>query len=147
MSRQRRRDTAPEMAIRQLLHARGLRYRVAWRIPGMPRRSIDIAFTRAKVAVFVDGCFWHSCPVHRTMPASNRVWWETKLATNRQRDTATDQHLAGLGWRVLRIWEHEDPSIAADLVAEHVNAVPASSGDAPLNAGAPLRGRSGIHLR
>ncbi len=110
------------MAIRQLLHARGLRYRVAWRIPGMPRRTVDIAFTRARVAVFVDGCFWHSCPIHRTTPASNRAWWESKLATNRARDAATDQHLLGLGWQVLRIWEHEDPAETAERVYDAVKA-------------------------
>jgi DNA mismatch endonuclease (patch repair protein) len=113
----------------------------------MPRRTVDIAFTRARVAVFVDGCFWHSCPIHRTTPASNRAWWESKLATNRVRDAATDQHLLGLGWQVLRIWEHEEPSVAAELIAECVTAVPAPSGDVPLRAGAPPRGRSDIDLR
>ncbi|MFI7596618.1 very short patch repair endonuclease [Actinoplanes sp. NPDC049681] len=120
MSRQRRRDTTPEVAIRKLLHARGFRFRVTMPVPGMPRRSIDIAFTRARVAVFVDGCFWHVCPVHRTSPAANSDWWSKKLATNQERDVATNEHLRDLGWRVVRIWEHEDPNEAADRIAATV---------------------------
>ncbi|WP_312034255.1 very short patch repair endonuclease [Actinoplanes sp. TBRC 11911] len=116
MSRQRRRDTQPEIAIRRILHAMGLRFRVTLPIPGMPRRTIDIAFTRARVAVFVDGCFWHVCPEHRTSPAANAEWWATKLAKNQARDTATNEHLSGLGWTVIRIWEHEDPETAAKFI-------------------------------
>ncbi|MEV6306047.1 very short patch repair endonuclease [Actinoplanes sp. NPDC051861] len=120
MSRQKRQNTVPELAIRRLLHAAGLRYRVAWRIPGMARRSVDIAFTRAKLAIFVDGCFWHSCPQHRTSPASNSAWWANKLETNQRRDTTTDEHLAALGWNVLRIWEHDDPANAARRIIERL---------------------------
>lgn len=120
MSRQRRRDTKPELSIRRILHSRGYRYRVAWPIPGMPRRSVDIAFTRARLAVFVDGCFWHSCPVHATSPVANGEWWSEKLAKNRARDAATSAHLAGLGWTVVRIWEHESPDDAAQLILEHL---------------------------
>jgi DNA mismatch endonuclease (patch repair protein) len=120
MSRQRRRDTKPEVAIRKLLHARGFRFRVTLPIPGMPRRSIDIAFTRARVAVFVDGCFWHSCPEHRTQPVANSAWWSAKLETNRLRDQATSAHLTSLGWRVIRIWEHEDPIAATARIAGEV---------------------------
>ena len=122
MSRQRRRDTEPEVAIRRLLHARGLRFRVAFPIPGMPRRSMDVAFTRARVAVFVDGCFWHACPEHQTSPAANAAWWSAKLATNQARDLATNAHLTASGWRVIRIWEHEDPEVAAARIAEEVSA-------------------------
>jgi DNA mismatch endonuclease (patch repair protein) len=86
----------------------------------MPRRSIDVAFTKARVAVFVDGCFWHVCPVHATSPAANSEWWATKLATNRARDIATNEHLNKLGWRVVRIWEHEDPASAAERILEVV---------------------------
>ncbi|MDG4836936.1 very short patch repair endonuclease [Micromonospora sp. WMMD967] len=118
MSRQRRRDTAPEMSIRQLLHAQGYRYRVAWPIPGLRRRTIDIAFTAARMAIFIDGCFWHSCPQHKTNPAANSDWWSNKLETNRWRDSETNAHLEALGWSVLRIWEHESP---ADAVACIVN--------------------------
>jgi DNA mismatch endonuclease (patch repair protein) len=116
MSRQARRDTAPEVALRRELHRRGLRFRVDWPLPGMPRRRADIGFTRSRVAVFVDGCFWHSCPDHRTAPAANSGWWAAKLDANVSRDRDTNQHLAALGWTVLRFWEHEDPIRAADAV-------------------------------
>ena len=116
MSTARRRDTAPEVALRRELHARGLRYRVAYPIPGQRRRTIDIAFTRAKVAVMVDGCFWHGCPDHGTKPRSNSGWWDTKLAANAARDADTNRVLTEMGWRVVRIWEHEAPAAAADVV-------------------------------
>ena len=74
--------------------------------------------TRARIAVFVDGCFWHSCPEHGTTPSANRTWWAEKLAANVRRDRATDEHLLELGWLVLRFWEHDDPGIAADLVVD-----------------------------
>lgn len=122
MSRQRRRDTAPEVSLRRLLHAQGFRYRVAWPVPGMPRRTADIAFTKAKVAVFIDGCFWHACPEHGTMPASNGDWWQNKLATNQARDLATNAHLQALGWTVVRAWEHEDVAAVAMRVAAAVRA-------------------------
>src|SRR5215211_8860132 len=86
MARQARADTVPEIALRRLLHAAGLRFRVGLKVPGMPRRTIDVAFPRAKVAVFVDGCFWHSCPQHATKPAANDAWWAQKLAGNVERD-------------------------------------------------------------
>lgn len=116
MSRQRTRDTDPEILLRRELHRRGLRYRVDAPIPRLPRRRADLLFTRARVAIFVDGCFWHSCPEHRTSPATNAEWWATKLARNVARDRETDAHLAGLGWIVLRFWEHEDPITAADAI-------------------------------
>jgi DNA mismatch endonuclease (patch repair protein) len=116
MARQRRRDTAPEMAIRRLLHARGFRYRVNAPIPGMPRRRADLTFRTRKVAVFVDGCFWHGCPQHRTQPRANGAWWYEKLQRNVERDREADEHLQGQGWLVIRIWEHEDPETAADRV-------------------------------
>ena len=110
MSRLRRRDNEAELAVRRLLHAAGYRYRVADPVPGMPRRTIDIAFTRAKVAVFIDGCFWHGCPEHGTKPSSNSEWWATKLAANIARDLDTTQWLESQGWTVLRFWEHEPAS-------------------------------------
>lgn len=118
MSRQARRDTAPEVALRRELHHRGLRFRVDRPIPGMPRRRTDLLFTRARVAVFVDGCFWHSCPEHRTAPKTNGSWWEDKLAHNARRDHETDEHLTALGWVVLRFWEHESAATAADAVEQ-----------------------------
>jgi DNA mismatch endonuclease (patch repair protein) len=122
MSTLRRRDTAPEVAVRRLLHAAGMRYRVAWPVPGQRRRTIDIAFTRARVAVYIDGCFWHGCPTHGTMPRSNSAWWADKLSANRARDRAVDAQLSDLGWLVLRFWEHEDPAAVAADVASNVTA-------------------------
>lgn len=122
MSRARRRDTAPEMLIRKEAHRRGLRYRVDKAIPGMPRRRADMIFAGAKVVVFVDGCFWHSCPEHTSIPRANREWWVAKLEANQVRDRATDAHLHDLGWTVLRFWEHEDPLTAVDAMEKAVRA-------------------------
>ncbi|MDE0375489.1 MAG: very short patch repair endonuclease [bacterium] len=116
MSRVKNRHTAPEMAIRRELHRRGLRYRVNMRLPEIGRTRPDIVFTRARVAVFVDGCFWHRCPEHGTSPKTNAHWWRRKLDTNVERDRTTDTALAKVGWKVIRIWEHEDTSTAADRV-------------------------------
>ena len=118
MSRQGRRDTAPELALRRELHRLGLRYRVDQVLPGMPRRRADIVFTAARLAVFVDGCFWHACPDHATQPASNAAWWREKLAANVARDRDTDVRLTAQGWQVLRFWEHADMHAAAALVEE-----------------------------
>jgi DNA mismatch endonuclease (patch repair protein) len=122
MSAARRRDTAAEVALRGELHARGLRYRVTFPVPGQRRRTIDVAFTRAKVAVFVDGCFWHGCPEHGTRPRSNSEWWTTKLAANRARDRDTERLLRDLGWTVVRVWEHESPHLAAERVISAIRA-------------------------
>lgn len=116
MQLQRRVSTSPETALRRMLHGRGLRYRVASRVPGLPRRTIDIAFPRAKVAVFVDGCFWHRCPVHYVAVKNNAAWWSAKLDANVARDQETTRALEALGWTVLRIWEHVPAADAADLV-------------------------------
>ncbi|QII08615.1 very short patch repair endonuclease [Rhodococcoides fascians A25f] len=122
LSKQKRRDTKPEVALRRALHRRGLRYFVD-RAPlkGMRRRA-DLVFPRRKVAVYVDGCFWHSCPVHATKPRNNAQWWADKLAANVARDRDTDEKLLAEGWRVVRIWEHEDPAIAADRVENELQA-------------------------
>lgn len=112
----RRSGTKPETLLRQELHRRGRRFRVQYRIEGLPRRRVDIAFTRARLVVFIDGCFWHGCPEHGRLPKSNREWWRWKLDLNAARDADTDHLLAGLGWRVLRIWEHVKPHEAADTV-------------------------------
>ena len=120
MSRQKNRDTGPEMALRRELHRRGLRYRVNYRIPELGRTRPDIAFTKQKVAVFVDGCFWHRCPDHATFPRANAEWWERKLGRNVSRDRMIDASLDRLGWRTIRIWEHEYASAAADLVEKYV---------------------------
>ncbi|MEU9849839.1 very short patch repair endonuclease [Streptomyces sp. NPDC047985] len=121
MSRQANRDTAPEVAVRKLLHASGYRYRVNKRVPGMPRRTMDIAFTRAHVAVLIDGCFWHGCPTHATQPKANAEWWRRKIERNVARDLETTAHLIEAGWTVLRFWEHESPASVAERVAESVD--------------------------
>lgn len=120
MSALRRRDNASELAVRHLLHAAGYRYRVAYPVPGNRRRTIDIAFTRWRVAVFIDGCFWHGCPEHGTAPSANATWWATKLAANRARDADTSTHLESLGWCVLRSWEHEPAALVANAVVDAV---------------------------
>lgn len=117
---QARRDTKPELQVRHLLHAAGLRYRVNMPVPGRNRRSIDVAFTRCKLAVFIDGCFWHGCPEHKTSPRANSAWWTAKLGSNTARDVETREHLESLGWTVLRFWEHEDPEQVAAEVASKV---------------------------
>lgn len=123
MQRQRRRDTDPETRLRQELWRRGLRYRVdVAPLSGMRRRA-DIVFTRAKVAVFVDGCFWHRCPDHATVPKSNRAWWRAKLEANVLRDRDTDRRLLETGWTVVRVWEHENPVSAADRIEYAIRGV------------------------
>lgn len=120
MQRTRRRDTVCEKAVRSKAHRLGLRYRVDWPIPNTRRRA-DVAFVRARVLVFIDGCFWHGCPVHGTWPKANGEWWRRKIAANVRRDRDTDETLACAGWRVLRIWEHEDPGRAARRIARAVH--------------------------
>lgn len=116
MSTLARRDTKPEMQLRSELHRRGLRYRVQTKVPGNNRRKIDIAFSRARLAVYVDGCFWHGCPVHHVQPIANSEWWTWKIERNKARDRDTDRELAEAGWTVMRTWEHEDPAEAASRV-------------------------------
>lgn len=120
MRRQRQRDTLPEMQLRRRLHALGLRYRVDFPLFGTRRRG-DVVFTSAMVAVFVDGCFWHRCPEHATMPKKNTAWWASKLAANVNRDRDTDRLLFDRGWQVIRVWSHEDMDRAADRIATVVD--------------------------
>jgi DNA mismatch endonuclease, patch repair protein len=120
MRANRGRDTGPELAVRRALHAMGLRYRVDHPLPFDRRRRADIAFTRAKVAVFIDGCFWHGCPEHGTTPRTNSRFWSEKIERNRERDTDTTKRLDELGWTVLRFWEHEDPDESAERIARLV---------------------------
>lgn len=115
MESTKRRDTPCEIELRSIIHRMGLRFRVEWKIPGTRRRA-DIAFTATKIAVFVDGCFWHVCPLHGTWPKANGEWWRRKLLGNVQRDRDTDARLEEQGWLVLRFWEHEDMSAAAKTV-------------------------------
>jgi len=116
MLKNRNRDTAPEVALRSAIHRLGLRYRVAARpIPGI-RRTADLVFPRRRIAVFVDGCFWHGCPVHFVMPKTNEGYWRPKVARNVERDRSTDAALHAAGWEVIRIWEHESVDEAAKFV-------------------------------
>ncbi|WP_424212002.1 very short patch repair endonuclease [Streptomyces sp. BI20] len=118
----RGRDTGPERLIRSLLFREGLRYRVSARpVPGL-RRTADIVFTRARVAVFVDGCFWHGCPEHFRPATKNVDFWTTKIDTNKARDRETGRVLVEEGWKVVRIWEHESPEAAAARVIAEVRA-------------------------
>lgn len=122
MRRQRRRDTAPEVALRAVLHRAGLRFRVERHVLAGLRRRADIVFGPAKVVVFVDGCFWHRCPLHASAPQSNAEWWQDKLTRNVERDRDTDAVLTAAGWAVIRVWEHEDAKEAAGVIADLVRA-------------------------
>lgn len=118
MRANRRRDTQPELAVRRLLHAAGLRYRVDF-APLGDRYRADIVFTRARVAIYIDGCFWHGCPRHATYPKRNSGYWLPKLRRNVERDRETTARLQDAGWKVLRFWEHQLPDdVAATIVAE-----------------------------
>jgi DNA mismatch endonuclease (patch repair protein) len=116
MSKQRSRDTEIEVALRRELHRLGLRYRVHRRPVLAVRREADVVFGPAKVAVFVDGCFWHGCPEHGTWPKRNGEFWRAKIEANRVRDANTDLVLAEAGWLSVRVWEHEPPDAAAARV-------------------------------
>lgn len=118
MKANRRRDTKPELALRRLLHAAGYRYRVDYRIdlPDGSRVRPDIVFTKRKVAVFVDGCFWHGCPEHKSVPKTNTEFWVAKIRRTVDRDARDGARLAAAGWRVLHIWEHESPDGGFDRI-------------------------------
>lgn len=116
MQGNRSRDTKPEMAVRRLLHARGLRYRVNFRpLPDL-RRTADLVFTKARIAVFIDGCFWHGCSVHHRASKSNIGYWHVKIENNIQRDRETTEVLVAAGWTVMRFWSHDDPSSVATQI-------------------------------
>lgn len=118
MRSQRRANTTPEIRVRQQLFSSGLRYRVGIKVPGNNRRTIDIAFPRQRVAVFIDGCFWHRCPLHSTPAKNNAEWWEEKLAKNVDRDRSTTALLEDQGWLVLRFWEHEEPHHVTEKIVK-----------------------------
>lgn len=117
MQGNRKRDTRPELALRSELHRRGLRYRVDRKPLEELRCKADIVFRRQKVAVFVDGCFWHGCPEHGTSPKTNASYWIAKIARNIERDRLNDTALSEAGWTVVRVWEHELPADAAERIA------------------------------
>lgn len=112
--------------MRRLLHADGLRYRLQVPVPGMPRRTMDIAFGKLKIAVFLDGCFWHGCPQHATSPRANAEWWRSKLDRNMERDRETTQHVTSAGWTVLRFWEHESAEDVSQRIAAAVDSARSS---------------------
>jgi DNA mismatch endonuclease (patch repair protein) len=147
MSRIRSTDTKPELALRKRLFAKGMRFRTRLKLAGKP----DIAFTRARLAVFIDGCFWHGCPLHGTSPKSNSDYWNAKLQRNRERDRAIDAALAADGWEVVRYWEHEikeDVGRVADEIQARwqafrmgasTDAMPSGESDHEQQIGRPLR--------
>ncbi|MFC4118514.1 very short patch repair endonuclease [Nonomuraea zeae] len=122
MKGNRSRDTVPERRLRSAIHALGLRYRVARRPVAELRRTADLVFSKAKVAVFVDGCYWHGCPeaTHYRPSQKNSDFWRQKITTNQQRDRETSRLLCEAGWTVIRVWEHEDVYAAAARIAEVV---------------------------
>lgn len=116
MKRQRRRDTEPELALRRAMHRLGLRFFIHRQpIPGL-RREADVVFPRARLAVFLDSCFWHGCPQHGTWPKANAGWWRAKIEGNVARDRETDASFNSAGWLVVRVWEHENADEAAARV-------------------------------
>ncbi|MGB8362126.1 MAG: DNA mismatch endonuclease Vsr [Acidimicrobiia bacterium] len=117
MRAQPERDTRTERVLRRTLHRRGLRFRLHRRLLPESRRETDIVFVAPRVAVFVDGCFWHGCPDHATWPKNNARFWRQKIEANRDRDRETNAQLAALGWAVVRVWEHEDPFEASERIA------------------------------
>lgn len=123
MRANRGRDTKPELALRSAVHALGMRYRVGLRPIPQVRRTADIVFTKAKVAVFLDGCFWHGCPEHHRPAKKNSEFWTAKITGNMTRDADTDARLREAGWHVMRIWEHEMPADAAKRIREAVNSL------------------------
>jgi DNA mismatch endonuclease (patch repair protein) len=116
MQANKSRDTKPELALRRAVHALGLRYRVSARPLAAVRRTADMVFTKAKVAVFLDGCFWHGCPEHHTKAATNADYWAEKVRRNRERDAETDRLFGEAGWLSVRVWEHEDVNTAAQKI-------------------------------
>lgn len=122
MQRVRQKNTSAESALRRELHACGLRYRIQVPVLTKPRRVADVAFSSPRVAVFVDGCFWHGCPLHATWPKQNAEFWRAKIVANQQRDRDTDVRLRAAGWEVVRVWAHETPKHAASRIAMLVRA-------------------------
>lgn len=120
MKRVRSKDTGPELAVRKILFSAGLRYRVHYkpRVVAFGRANIDIAFPGFKLAVFIDGCFWHGCPDHGTIPKANGEWWAEKLSSNQARDERVTAALRDGGWKVLRFWTHETPECIATAVTQ-----------------------------
>jgi DNA mismatch endonuclease, patch repair protein len=143
MKANRRTDTAPERAVRTLLHARGFRFRVDLPIEAEGGRALrpDIVFPRQRLAVYIDGCYWHGCPEHGTMPATNRSYWKPKIEENKRRDAQQTARLQRSGWRVLRAWEHEDPAAVTERVIATLIAPAAPAARHPAPAARHPEGR------
>jgi DNA mismatch endonuclease (patch repair protein) len=147
------RDTAPEKALRSALHRKGLRFRVDVKPVKELNRRADIVFRSAKVAIFVDGCFWHGCPIHGTQAKANAVFWRNKIRQNQKRDVNTTKRLREAGWKVIRVWEHEAPIRTAEKIhniiekrllhKHHPDQSHRSSG--LFLPSAPLRARNQLH--
>lgn len=113
-----RKDTPQEVAIRKELFRLGCRYKLHFRPLKDFRWTADIAFTKPKLLVFVDGCFWHGCPIHGSLPKTNREWWTAKIGRNVERDAEATRVLTARGWTVMRVWSHEAPSEAAKRIVQ-----------------------------
>lgn len=119
MKANRKRDTGPELRLRSALHKRGVRFRLGTVvIAGTLRVLPDLVFRRARLVVFVDGCWWHACPHHWKAPTKNTSYWLPKLARNVQRDRRVDAALTAEGWKVIRVWEHQVAGAARAVAAE-----------------------------
>ena len=123
MAKVRQKGTDAEIALRRELYRRGLRYRVDYEVLKKPRRVADVAFPGLKIAIFVDGCFWHGCPQHASWPKQNAEFWRNKIEANRLRDADTNSRILDIGWTVLRFWEHESHTEAAAMVVRAVDVV------------------------
>jgi DNA mismatch endonuclease (patch repair protein) len=132
MGKVRQKGTDAEIALRRELYRGGLRYRIDYEVMKKPRRMADVAFPGLKIAIFVDGCFWHGCPEHATWPKQNAEFWRQKIEANRHRDADTNSRLIDAGWTVLRFWEHESPIRAAETVAQTVARAKAKRCTSPL---------------
>jgi DNA mismatch endonuclease, patch repair protein len=124
MSRTKSTETRPERRLRSALHRRGARYRLQQSLLENRRFKADVVFSKPRVVVFIDGCFWHSCPKHASSPKANADWWEAKLQRNRDRDAWANSALVDAGWTVVRVWEHADVEAAADRILEILGAEP-----------------------
>lgn len=137
MRKQRNKNTSPERQLRSELHRLGLRFRVNRRVAGLKSTTPDVVFPVELVAIFVDGCFWHACPVHQSWPKNNAEFWKTKIEGNSLRDKRNEEFLAASGWLPLRVWEHEEPQTAAARVRELVLARRQAHNDQGLRRHAP----------
>ena len=145
MQANRGRDTSPELAVRTRLHAMGLRYRVGTPLPFDRRRRADIFFSRVRLYVFIDGCYWHGCPKHFVQPKTNVDFWHTKIHGNAERDADTTARLQSLGYEVLRFWEHDDPDLVAATIADAYLAASAKCPGAAPGHGDSSHGSQSVH--